>query len=206
MVDNKQMMDDRICLYDNENVSSIRKDKNNMEIKGLDITILEGKLNDKPVFRNLMQYYQYDMSEYSKEDPNTFGQFDYKYLDHYWTEHGKTEEGRTAYLVKVNDQYAGFVLVNNFSLDSKVLGSRKSIAEFFILKKWRKNGIGKMTAFKIFDTYKGQWEIKQMEANLPSHHFWLSVVDEYTKGQYERIASHLPEWTGPVLRFKTLCL
>lgn len=47
----------------------------------------------KMILRNLMELYQYDMSDFEEEgenDVNAYGLFDYRYLDHYWTEEGRS--------------------------------------------------------------------------------------------------------------------
>jgi predicted acetyltransferase len=167
----------------------------------LQIQIIKGKLNDKPLFRNLMQFYKYDTSDFTLEDPNSFGQFDYNYLDHYWTEAGIQKVARTAYLIKVNEQLAGFALVNNFNLSLNTENGTRNIAEFFIMKKWRRHGVGKYAACFIFDTFDGQWEVKQEPENKAAHRFWQIVIDEYTNGSYTRVESQLPEWDGPVIYF-----
>lgn len=66
------------------------------------------------------------------EDPNIFGHFDYKYLDHYWTEHRINTEGRRAFLVRVNESWGGFVLVNNFSMITDSADNSWNIAEFLL--------------------------------------------------------------------------
>lgn len=167
----------------------------------LNIEILQATVDQKPILRNLMQYYKYDTSEYTLADPNPFGQFDYNYLDHYWTEHGMKSEGRTAYLVKVNGQLAGFALVNNFDLGLKCRDDARNIAEFFIMRKWRRLGVGKAAAFTLFNCFQGQWEVKQERENQIAQRFWEAAIREYTNGNYVKLDSHLPEWDGPVIRF-----
>lgn len=164
------------------------------------IQLLRAEEQDKPVIRNLMQYYQYDTTEYNNDDPSSFGLFDYKYLDHYWTDYGKEIEGRVAYIIKISDSLAGFVLVNNYSVFNKD-SNTKTIAEFFIMRKWRKKGIGKDIAFRILDTHEGLWEVKQEKENIIAQKFWESVVNQYTDGRYRKHESHQPEWDGPIIYF-----
>lgn len=166
------------------------------------IEIIQGQEEHKPIFRNLMQFYQYDTSDYTLKDPNPFGQFDYKYLDHYWTDHGINNEGRRAYLIRVNGFWGGFVLVNNFKMSTGIDEGCKNIAEFFVMRKWRRQGIGKYVAHQIFDTFHGQWEVKQEKENIGAHKFWICVIDEYKSGNYERVESYGSEWDGPIIWFR----
>ncbi|WP_270168594.1 GNAT family N-acetyltransferase [Paenibacillus sp. SYP-B4298] len=171
-----------------------------MNTKENQIQLLRAEEHDKPVIRNLMQYYQYDTTEYNNEDPSPFGLFDYNYLDHYWTDHGKETEGRVAYIIKIRGNLAGFAMVNNFSVincDSNA----KTIAEFFIMRKWRKQGIGRNVALRIFDTHMGGWEVKQEKENLIAQKFWESVVKQYTNGRYNKQESYEPKWDGPIIYF-----
>jgi predicted acetyltransferase len=170
-------------------------------MKNNHIEIIQGSINEKQIFRNLMQFYKYDTSDFTLEDPTLFGQFDYNYLDHYWTPHGITREGRKAYLLKIEGQLAGFALVNNFNLRNSV-AEAQNIAEFFVMRKWRRQGIGRIFAFYLFDTFNGEWEIKQEKENENAQRFWSTVVSEYTNNNYSKVESHEPEWEGPVIRFK----
>ncbi|WP_188989198.1 GNAT family N-acetyltransferase [Paenibacillus nasutitermitis] len=165
------------------------------------IELITADEHDKPILRNLMQYYQYDSSAYTNEDPGRFGLFDYKYLDHYWTDQGKEEEGRQAFLVKVNHMLGGFVLVNNHSILKKPGNETKTIAEFFIMRKWRRQGVGKEVAYKTFEIHKGIWEIKQEKENIGAQRFWENVINEYTAGNFKRVESVGDDWDGPVIWF-----
>lgn len=97
----------------------------------------------KSILQNLMELYQYETSEYEEEENgsvNEHGLFGYKYLDHYWT-----EEGRYPFFIRVSEKLAGFVLVREHDRleDSSV---KRSIAEFFILRRYQKQGIGRIVA------------------------------------------------------------
>lgn len=60
-----------------------------------------------------------------------------------------------------------------------------SIAEFFVMKKYRKAGIGKSIAYQVFDLYKGNWEVFQKESNKPAQLFWKNIINEYTSGDFK---------------------
>ena len=105
-------------------------------------TLVPIQLKDKEVLRNLMTMYFHDLSEFTGDDVNADGQYDYRYLDHYWT-----EEGRHPFFIKVHGQFAGFALVRE-------IGPAKqrvySMAEFFVMRKYRGQGIAKQSAFELF--------------------------------------------------------
>ena len=124
-----------------------------------------------------MQFYIYDFSEYVDCDVEADGLFPgYPLLENYWTEPGE----RFPYLVKSNEKFIGFALIRILP----DLDNRYSIGEFFIMKKYRRSGIGSSVALELFARYKGLWEVHQRTNNIPAQAFWIKVIDLYTKGQY----------------------
>ncbi|MDT2255402.1 hypothetical protein P7H25_06750 [Paenibacillus larvae] len=100
------------------------------QINGNKIEIIQAGSSDKSVIRNLMQLYQYESTDYSGDDPDQHGYFDYPYLDHYWTEEGQMEERRLPLLLKVNGNLAGFILINNHTVYLEQGEDTYTIAEF----------------------------------------------------------------------------
>jgi len=144
----------------------------------MDFTLLHASNEHRVVIQNLMQFYIYDFSEYVKYDVEGNGLFaPYPDLKDYW----EKDNNKFPYIIKKDDKYVGFVLVKLVSSESR---SYFSMAEFFILKKYRREGIGKAIALKIFEFHKGQWEIFQKESNKPAQLFWNKVISNYTKGQF----------------------
>ena len=45
--------------------------------------------------------------------------------------------------------------------------------------------IGKETAMKCFDTYKGNWEVSPSFGSEQAYSFWKKVIDEYTNNNNE---------------------
>ena len=99
-------------------------------------------------------------------------------MEEYW----RNENDRFPYIIKKNNKYVGFVLVKLIEFGSRTYFS---MAEFFIMKKYRRNGVGKAVAFEIFKLHKGQWEVYQKETNKPAQIFWEKVIREYTKEMFE---------------------
>jgi len=145
----------------------------------MNFTLLHASNEHRIVIQNLMQFYIYDFSEYLKYDVEDNGFFSsYPDLDDYW----EKDRNKFPYVIKMDDKYAGFVLVKIINSNAR---SYFSIAEFFVLKKYRLKGIGKAIAFSIFNLYKGEWEVFQKENNKPAQLFWNKVISEYTGGQFK---------------------
>ncbi len=147
-----------------------------------DMEVVAATLEDRTVFRNLMHLYLYDFSEYTGDDVDENGFFEDEYLDRYWV-----EPARYPFLVKVEGHYAGFVMVRDmgaFEIEGQGTERTYSIAEFFVMKKYRRRGIGKRLAFAIFDRFHGRWWVSQEMPNVPAQQFWRRVIGEYTGGSY----------------------
>lgn len=100
----------------------------------------------------------------------------------------------------VDGKFAGFVLVNDYCYVQKASGS-KSVAEFFVMRKYRRKGVGKSIAFQVFDKFPSKWEVIQHGENIPAQLFWEKVVGEYTGGRYKKEIARTESWDGQALLF-----
>lgn len=157
------------------------------------IEVVKATQQQKSVLCNLMELYQYDLSETEAKDVDAFGLFGYQYLDYYWT-----EPERQPFLVKVDEKLAGFVLVNQHTY---LHNNARSIAEFFILKRYRSQGIGQQVATQIFDQFPGGWEVRQTAFNLGAQAFWSKVISQYTNGVFNEVFLNDPRWHGLIKTF-----
>ncbi len=142
------------------------------------INLSPAALSEKPVLKRLLELYLYDFSEFSREDLSDQGEYIYGYLDYYWI-----EENRLPFLIRVDAKLAGFALVRD-SVDADNLLTHH-MAEFFILKKYRRKKIGQMAAFEVFDRFPGRWQVSQIAENLPAQKFWRTIISQYTQGNYQ---------------------
>ena len=161
----------------------------------MNIELINVKEEEKSVLRQLLELYSYDFSEFDDNDVNNHGFYGYTYLDYYWT-----VDTRHPFFIRVDGKLAGFVMISDYSfiLPEK---SANSITEFFVMRKYRRKGIGKTVAFQIFDLFPGKWEVIQMGENAPSIHFWEGVVDEYTNGNFTKQDVQTEWWEGQALIF-----
>jgi predicted acetyltransferase len=58
------------------------------------------------------------------------------------------------------------------------------MSEFFVLRRYRREGIGTAAAKLIFDRYPGRWEVVELPGNNSAVLFWRSVISEYTDGNF----------------------
>ena len=134
---------------------------------------------DKDILYRLLQYSLFEESETDLNEMTSEGLFEYKYFDKYFT-----DNDRWAYFIKEKqtNKLLGFVMINcvlEFSYNGH------SIAEYLIIPKYRRLGLGKRVAFEILDRFKGNWEIKPSFQSEKAYLFWKKVVEEYTQNNYE---------------------
>ena len=145
----------------------------------MNLKLLRGTKEHIVVLQHLMQFYMYDFSIYTNHDVGDNGLFEpYPGLESYWNG-GNT---KFPYIIKRDDKYIGFALVKFIEEGKR---SYFSIAEFFILRKYRLEGAGKAVAFQLFALHKGSWEVYQMNSNKPAHLFWIRIITEFTNGKFE---------------------
>ena len=138
------------------------------------IEVIPAAETQKSVLRQLMELYCYDFSEFTGEDVDEHGFYGYSYLDYYWT-----EEDRHPFLIKVDGNIAGFAMVKR-THDGKA----HTIAEFFVMRKYRRMNVGGVAAKYLFGLFKGDWEVRVMHVNKPAIPFWRRAINEYTDGDF----------------------
>ncbi|MEQ8675701.1 MAG: GNAT family N-acetyltransferase [Aggregatilineales bacterium] len=138
-------------------------------------------IDDKAMMYRVFQLYQYDLSVYSGEEINAQGVFDYPYFDDYWI-----EDNRKLFLIRYNENLAGFVMLR-LDIDDEVFNRRvNSIAEFFVMNCYRRTGIGEIVAQQCWSRYPGMWSLMAYTSNLPAIAFWQRTIAAHAKsGKFE---------------------
>ncbi len=65
-----------------------------------------------------------------------------------------------------------------------------SMAEFFVMYKYRRVGIVRYAALEIFNRFKGRWQLKRHPKNQDPVMFWDRIIDEVPRGDYQLIQGH----------------
>ncbi len=167
----------------------------------MNIEIIEATKSWEPAMASMFGFYVYDMSEFMDgvdgwAFPDSGRLEPDKYFDDYWR-----DEKRWPFIVKVDSELAGFVLVNTTGAFPE---TDYNIAEFFVHRKKRRQGVGAAVAKDIFERFRGNWEVARMPRNTAAIGFWDRVVAEYTGGQLSNIEHRFPDpepHTMLILRF-----
>ncbi len=161
----------------------------------MNIEIVEARGEQRGVLGALMELYQYDFTRYTGEDVEDDGRFGFDRLDSYFS-----EAERHAHLVRVDGHWAGFALVREGVefLDGRV---GFDMAEFFVMLKYRRTGVGEHVATAMFDRYRGLWQVREMAANERAQSFWRAIIRRYTNGAFEEHEYDDERARGPVQFF-----
>ena len=134
---------------------------------------------DAPMLANLLELYVHDLSAaFPNVELGADGRFGYPQLPLYWSE----PDRRFAFIVKHAGRIAGFVFakVGSPAADAADV---LDVAEFFILRRYRRSGVGREAARRLWTLHPGRWTVRVYEANRSGLSFWTRVVEEFTAGQ-----------------------
>jgi predicted acetyltransferase len=138
------------------------------------VEVVKATIEQKPVLANLLELYAYDFTEFCGFDIGDDGFYGYERLPLYWT-----EPTRFPYLIYVDKKIAGFILVQKgspISDDTAVW----DISEFFVMKKYKRHGVGTVAAIKIWEQFKGPWQVRVLVSNPIACSFWLRAIKNFT--------------------------
>jgi predicted acetyltransferase len=142
-----------------------------------DVTLEVATARDAPLLANLLDLYMHDMSEFFPIDLDAEGRFGYPRLPLYWSE----LDTRFAFLIRSGGHVVGFAFVTRGSPasdDPAVL----DMAEFFVLRRYRRSAIGKQAAVQLWKRFPGDWIVRVAESNRAGIPFWSRIIGEYTSG------------------------
>ncbi len=135
--------------------------------------------DDKAVVANLLQLYCYDFAEIRDYPIGRHGTYRYRYLDHYFV-----EDGREAWLLRCDGELVGFVLARR--LDDEPDPDTWEVAEFFVLRRDRRGGVGRAAATAALRRHPGPWLVAFDVANHEAAAFWPGVVASVAAGEVAR--------------------
>jgi predicted acetyltransferase len=127
------------------------------------VTLTRVPAEDKVVLANLLQLYLHDLSQFIPLELTAHGTFVYPYLDLYFR-----EPEREAYFAAADGRLAGFTLAHR--------EKSWTVAEFFITRRHRRQGIGKEVAKNLFTLHPGTWTLTTAHGNKPAETFWRTLI------------------------------
>lgn len=160
------------------------------------VELIQTVPGDQLRLSRLMQLYAYDFSEFMAWDLAEDAVF-----------HGPDalslellESWRHPYLLRAEGHLAGFAILDERSRltgDTTVM----DVGEFFVLRKYRRQGIGSACAALAFDLFPRKWEVCQVAKNSAATAFWRKAILSYTGGRFQETLLDDERWRGPVQSF-----
>lgn len=137
------------------------------------IEIVPASVEQAPILANLLELYAHDFSEFMDLELDEDGRYGYEHLSRYWR-----EPHHYPFLVKVDGKLAGFVFVQRATPEA---GDEHvwDVAEFFIVRGYRRLGIGIKAAHEVWRKFPGRWQVRVMDRNQKAKAFWARAVNEF---------------------------
>jgi predicted acetyltransferase len=138
--------------------------------ESVDLEVVPATRDHAGTIANLFELYAYDFSEFHDVELGNDGRFGCNNLPLYWS-----EPNRHAFLFSVRQKLAGFALVKR---GSEITGDECvwDMAEFFIVRRYRRHRLGTAAARQIWTHFAGRWEVRVMENNHAAYGFWAHAV------------------------------
>ncbi|MEP6832300.1 MAG: GNAT family N-acetyltransferase [Gemmatimonas sp.] len=131
---------------------------------------------DALLLGNLLELYIHDLSAiFPHVTLGPDGRFGYAKLPLYFTETAT----RFPFLIRRAERILGFALVtvgSPASSDATVL----DVAEFFVLRQFRREGVARRAAMRLWEMMPGQWTVRVGVRNTDAMRFWTDVLSEFT--------------------------
>lgn len=127
---------------------------------------------ERATLLQLVQFYVHDLSAVEGWDVDETGGFGDGLLRGCWS-----DPRRHPFLVRANGRLAGFAIVDqgsHLSGDPAVY----DMTEFFILRRWRRSGVGRDAVRRLMQRLPGQWEVRPFPGYEPAERFWPVVCAE----------------------------
>ena len=171
------------------------------EHAGRQVSVTPAGAAERPLIEGLFQFYVYDFSELEPSGSsalsfNDAGLFDpYSHLPEYWT-----APDRWPLLIRVDGQLAGFVLINTLSHRGGAV--ERNMAEFFVARKYRGDGVAAEALHQVFALHPGRWEVAVVARNARALAFWpRAIAAAPTVRDLERLERDDEHWKGPIWTF-----
>ena len=162
---------------------------------GAGVSVSPATETEGPALRRLMQLYCYDFNDFSNmpiHSDGTFGDPDF-IEEQFGARH-------SSYLIRSGGTLAGFAIVSPRSYLTGKSGVT-DMAQFFVMRRYRRKGVGRTAATCLFDRHPGAWEVRVIEENSGANVFWRSAIDGYTSGAFNVSDIDAPNDSGTLFSF-----
>lgn len=145
------------------------------------VEVLPAGPEQQPILANLLELYAHDFSEFHEIEPGPDGRFGYNDLPLYWS-----DPNRHAFLLRIDGKLAGFILIKSIP-EASHDGPVWDMAEFFVLRRYRRMRAGMEAAHRVWTDFPGHWQVRVMQSNRGAHRFWHRAIATFTRKKTESV-------------------
>ena len=140
---------------------------------------------------NLFEHYLHDMAEWFQFDYGPQGRYGMD-MATYW-DNGRGVEAWIAYAGEIPIGFALVQSAQTFIGDADA----KDMDEFFVVRRYRRSGVGREFARYVWNAYPGRWLVRVFQGNVPAVPFWRGAIAEYTEHRYREDVrtAHDRQWS-----------
>lgn len=120
------------------------------------------------IIENLMQLYNYDLSQWYPIQLTADGRFKLRPKTAYWA-----RSDVHPYLIHHDGELAGFAVIDG---ETHHADSHYSLSYFFIARRFRGLGVADIALRDLMANHPGRWEIYHLAINTAAARFWQRVL------------------------------
>jgi predicted acetyltransferase len=124
--------------------------------------------SDLPCIENLMQFYNYDFSEWYPIEFGAAGLYVLRPKMAYWA-----NPNVKPFLIRVGADLAGFAVVDGEGIYET---TDFNLGYFFVARRFRRKGVGRKAAEALIRRFVGRWEINHVSENSAAAAFWRQII------------------------------
>jgi predicted acetyltransferase len=138
------------------------------------VELLPATPDQESILANLLELYIHDFSSFHGIEIGPSGRFGYKHLPLYWV-----DPHRHPFLATMAGNWAGLILVYQ---EVRIPGGDTvwDMAEFFVLRGYRRRNVGTTMAHQIWRRFPGRWEVRVEPLNAAAQRFWQHAISSFT--------------------------
>jgi aminoglycoside 6'-N-acetyltransferase I len=172
----------------------------------MNVATILSTANDAYIVKNLYPLYLHDLSEFSGEKPNQHGILEPNAVATL-AEQGEVQtiwwqkpDVLFPFIIQADDRIAGFAFVARPPYVPEKIDH--VLQEFFLLRSFRRTGIGRRAAFEIFNRFPGRWQLEVLAKNFPAQAFWRKILRQCSENPFEERSETTDAGRRRIFRFE----
>lgn len=136
-----------------------------------EVKVKEATNADLSRIEGLMQFYNYDLSEWLPVSFGFNGLYAIGSKVNYWE-----RAAVKPYVISASGELAGFAVIDD---DFVRPGADFNLGYFFIARRFRGRGLGQTFLEEIFRRHPGAWQLYHYCCNVPATRFWPKALSQF---------------------------